>query len=136
MRVVMFVNPRGKKVKTDTSALLTFEVMAEMWRAGRKPFDHCVLGDHPVEALKQFWDDMAGEDIAPHPVNADPYWEGKQDRTLGMYVHADGVQIYTHCTYTVFSCSSAQTCDNISYDQQLLLLVVQSSAICVELSCS
>ena len=130
--MITTLNSDGSKTKKASTVLLSFEALAEMWKAGRKPFDRVMLGGHPESALLAFWDNLAEEDIEPHPVNTDEYWSDKRDRTFPLYIHADGVQIYTHTTYTVVSVSSALTSDQVSFDQQLLLLTLESSTICNE----
>ncbi len=108
----------AEAVETRVPVLPIHEMIHSIHGCGETEFRNRLLGPDGALGVKRYWENALKQPWAQlHPTLKDP------ERTLPLYFHADGVEIYTSSEYVVWSWSTP-TVKGEPFDSQFPLMMI------------
>ena len=89
-------------------------------------FKKTMLGGEDPHIVAKYWQHVAAGG-STHRLATDPGLDQLAARTVPIYWHVDGVEIYNGTSYTVYSWCSPLACDQNVYDFMIPCLVIEAS---------
>jgi len=99
----------GKIKETAIACLLSTETMSEMLSHGPATAHISVLGPRGFEGLSEFWNNYKKTPAGQHHLGVKNSTDEELARTVGLFLHEDGGELYRNTEYLWYQVSSAHT---------------------------